>query len=63
MARAGISAGLYPGEMVASAILLAGFLMAGTLDKGVKESIEAGRERREREAAARAAEEMRPSDV
>lgn len=52
MARAGISAGLYPAEMVASAILLAGFLMAGTLDKGVKESIEQGRERRAREAEA-----------
>lgn len=50
MSRAGYSAGLYPGEMVASAVLLAGFLMAGTLDKGVKESIAAGRERRAREA-------------
>lgn len=36
MARAGTTAGLYPGEMLASAILLAGFLMAGTLDKGAK---------------------------
>ena len=52
MARAGVSAGLYPAEMVASAILLAGFLMAGTLDKGVKESIAAGQARRAREAAA-----------
>ncbi len=51
MARAGVSVGLYPAEMVASAILLAGFLMAGTLEKGVKESVEAGRERRAREAA------------
>jgi len=51
MARAGVTMGLYPAEMVASAILLAGFLMAGTLDKGVKESISAGRERRAREAA------------
>jgi hypothetical protein len=34
MARAGQTAGLYPAEMVASAILLAGFLMAGTLDRG-----------------------------
>lgn len=55
MARAGVSAGLYPAEMVASAILLAGFLMAGTLDKGVKESVAAGRERRAREAAEAAA--------
>lgn len=36
MARAGTTAGLYPAEMVASAILLAGFLMAGTLDKGAQ---------------------------
>ncbi len=36
MARAGVTAGLYPAEMVASAILLAGFLMAGTLDKGAR---------------------------
>lgn len=35
MARAGQTVGLYPGEMVASAILLWGFLMAGTLQKGV----------------------------
>lgn len=34
MARLGASAGLYVGEMVASAILLAGFLMASTLEKG-----------------------------
>lgn len=36
MARAGRTEGLYPAEMVASAILLAGFLMAGTLEKGAK---------------------------
>lgn len=36
MARSGQTAGLYPAEMVASAILLAGFLMAGTLQKGAK---------------------------
>ena len=35
-ARLGTTAGLYPAEMVASALLLAGFLLAGTLDKGVK---------------------------
>lgn len=46
MARAGFTGALYPGEMVASAILLAGFLMAGTLDKGVKTAIEHGHERR-----------------
>jgi hypothetical protein len=36
MARAGQTAGLYPAEMLASAILLAGFLMAGTLERGAK---------------------------
>jgi hypothetical protein len=36
MARSGQTAGLYPAEMVASAILLAGFLLAGTLEKGAK---------------------------
>jgi hypothetical protein len=36
MARAGVTAGLYPAEMVASAVMLAGFLMAGTLDKGAQ---------------------------
>jgi hypothetical protein len=39
MARAGQTVGLYPAEMVASAILLTGFLMAGTLDKGAKAAI------------------------
>ncbi|HEY5539880.1 MAG TPA: hypothetical protein VIL41_00320 [Coriobacteriia bacterium] len=63
MARAGNSVGLYPGEMVASAILLAGFLMAGTLDKGAKEAAAHARERREHEAQARAAEFMRPPGV
>ncbi|MFA5844675.1 MAG: hypothetical protein WC971_07585 [Coriobacteriia bacterium] len=36
MARAGSTVGLYPAEMVASAILLWGFLVAGTLEKGAK---------------------------
>jgi hypothetical protein len=36
MARAGQTVGLYPGEMVASAVLLWGFLVAGTLEKGAK---------------------------
>jgi hypothetical protein len=57
MARAGLSIGLYPAEMFASALLLVGFLMAGTLDKGAKESIAHGKERRAREAAAKAAED------
>ena len=35
-ARLGVTAGLYPAEMVASALLLGGFLLAGTLDKGAK---------------------------
>jgi hypothetical protein len=47
MARAGRTEGLYAGEMVASAILLAGFLMAGTLEKGARAAIEAGRAKRE----------------
>lgn len=51
MARAGYSAGLYPAEMGASAVLLAGFLLAGTLDKGAKAAVAHGRERRARDAA------------
>jgi hypothetical protein len=35
-ARLGDTTGLYAGEMVASALLLAGFLMAGTLERGAK---------------------------
>jgi hypothetical protein len=35
-ARLGESVGLYPAEMVASALLLWGFLMAGTLERGAK---------------------------
>jgi Na+/citrate or Na+/malate symporter len=35
-ARLGESVGLYPAEMVASALLLAGFLLAGTLEKGAR---------------------------
>jgi hypothetical protein len=45
-ARLGNTAGLYPAEMVASALLLAGFLMASTLEKGakaVKSRVESGR--------------------
>jgi hypothetical protein len=41
MARLGISGWLYAGEMVASAILLWGFLMASTLEKGAKAAREA----------------------
>jgi hypothetical protein len=33
-ARLGNTAGLYPAEMVSAALMLAGFLMAGTLEKG-----------------------------
>jgi hypothetical protein len=36
MARAGSTVGLYPAEMLASAVLLWGFLLAGTLDRGAK---------------------------
>jgi low affinity Fe/Cu permease len=46
MARAGMTKGLYIAEMIASAILLAGFLMAGTLDKGSKAAVAASREQR-----------------
>jgi hypothetical protein len=41
-ARLGQTAGLYPAEMVASCLLLAGFLTAGTLRKG-REAVRAGR--------------------
>jgi hypothetical protein len=51
MARAGMTQGLYVAEMVASAILLAGFLMAGTLDKGAKAAVATSRERRAVESA------------
>lgn len=46
MARAGVTEGLYAGEMVASAILLAGFLVAGTLERGTKTAIAQGRANR-----------------
>lgn len=36
MARAGQTVGLYPAEMIASAVLLAGFLLAGTLERGAR---------------------------
>jgi hypothetical protein len=36
MARAGRSVGLYPAEMIASALLLWGFLVSSTLEKGAK---------------------------
>lgn len=39
-ARLGSTAGLYPAEMAASALMLAGFLVAGTLDKGWRSSRE-----------------------
>ncbi len=35
-ARLGNTAGLYPAEMVAATLMLAGFLLAGTLDKGAR---------------------------
>jgi NADH:ubiquinone oxidoreductase subunit K len=35
-ARLGDTTGLYPAEMVASAVMMAGFLMAGTLKKGAR---------------------------
>ena len=63
MARAGNTAGLYVGEMVASAVLLAGFLMAGTLEKGAKQALAHRREHAAHEAAVQAAEIMEPPDV
>ncbi len=35
-ARLGSTAGLYPAEMVGAALMLAGFLVAGTLEKGIR---------------------------
>jgi len=63
MARAGTTVGLYPAEMIASAILLAGFLMAGTLEKGSQAAAAAARDRRAHESEAHGAEEMRPADL
>ena len=51
MARAGMTRGLYLGEMIASAMLLAGFLMAGTLDKGAKAAVAKRRAAETAEAA------------
>ncbi len=42
-ARLGNTTGLYPAEMVAAALMLAGFLLAGTLDKGARRA-RAGRD-------------------
>lgn len=33
-ARLGTTVGLYPAEMIGAALMLAGFLLAGTLEKG-----------------------------
>ena len=49
-ARLGSTAGLYPAEMVASAMLLSGFLLAGTLDKGrkaIRERVAADKSRKD----------------
>jgi hypothetical protein len=43
-ARLGNSAGLYPAEMVGAALMLAGFLMAGTLERG-RSAVRAARRR------------------
>ncbi len=42
-ARLGETAGLYPAEMVGAALMLAGFLLAGTLEKG-RVAVRASRE-------------------
>lgn len=47
MARAGVTEGLYLAEMVASAVLLWGFLMASTLERGAKAAVAAGRKGRD----------------
>lgn len=39
-ARLGDTTGLYPAEMVCAALMLAGFLLAGTLDKGARKARE-----------------------
>ena len=46
MARAGTTQGLYAGEMVASGVLLAGFLVAGTLERGSKTAVTESRAQR-----------------
>ena len=63
MARAGNTNGLYVGEMVASAVLLAGFLMAGTLERGAKAALEHRREHEQHVSAVHAAEVMPPPDA
>jgi len=50
MARAGVTQGLYFAEMIASAILLAGFLMASTLQKGATTARDEGQAKRAAEA-------------
>lgn len=47
-ARLGTTAGLYPAEMVGAALMLSGFLLAGSLDKGAR----AARQRRQAVPAA-----------
>lgn len=51
MARAGRTEGLYLAEMVASAVLLWGFIMASTLEKGARAAVDVGRERRASEGS------------
>lgn len=64
MARAGKTEGLYLGEMVASGILLAGFLLAGTLDRGVKAAVARGQaERAGDSAVTRDAEQAEPDQT
>jgi hypothetical protein len=59
-ARLGNPVGLYPAEMVASAILLAGFLMAGTLDKGARAARDRVRAERAAGPTSGPAEDARP---
>lgn len=58
-ARLGVTAGLYPAEMVASALLLAGFLMAGTLEKGARATKVAHEQGRDAHASSQTREGVR----
>jgi hypothetical protein len=49
MARAGQTVGLYPAEMLGAAFLLWGFLMAGTLKKGIEEKLKREKKKNENE--------------
>lgn len=62
LARAGMTLGLYPGEMLGATVLLLGFLMAGTLDRGAKASVAETRRRRVEEEAPSQSEDPAAND-